>query len=265
MTAAQAVLHLFQWHIEFFQDKTNSIRVLNAAMVNGYSIVTFQRPLKATDKFDLPIVSNRSQAIVWAIGPLNQRLEVSYHSLYTKGDRFIQFGREPVWNCPISENDMKMSHDENVEELYEPQHHTKPQPRPTPSPATYRPPQHRRYAEIEDDRRPSQSSQLNHGPPKVPPTPRPVSKNKAWEIPPIQCYEPEDGVFYAQMGPTGGKQGYPAITGKLMISRELRILYQLRRFRSRRLGHLLVHKWSVDSGNQCGSRQDVHIRSRRWQ
>lgn len=46
------------------------------------------------------------------------------------------------------------------------------------------------------------------------PTPKPVAKqNGAWDIPPIQCFEPEDGVFYAQMGPTGGKQGYPAITG----------------------------------------------------
>lgn len=26
--------------------------------------------------------------------------------------------------------------------------------------------------------------------------------------------EPEDGVFYAQIGPTGGKRGYSAITGK---------------------------------------------------
>lgn len=46
------------------------------------------------------------------------------------------------------------------------------------------------------------------------PTPAPVTDRNAWEIPPIQCYEPEDGVFYAQMGPTGGKRGYPAITGQ---------------------------------------------------
>lgn len=45
------------------------------------------------------------------------------------------------------------------------------------------------------------------------PTPAPASQSGAWDIPPIQCYEPDDGVFYAQMGPTGGKQGYPAITG----------------------------------------------------
>lgn len=40
-----------------------------------------------------------------------------------------------------------------------------------------------------------------------------MSRNKFWEIPPIQCHEPDDGVFYAQLGPTGGKQGYSAITG----------------------------------------------------
>lgn len=48
---------------------------------------------------------------------------------------------------------------------------------------------------------------------KSPPTPAPAPKDEAWEIPPIQCNEPDDGVLYAQMGPTGGKRGYPAITG----------------------------------------------------
>ena len=32
------------------------------------------------------------------------------------------------------------------------------------------------------------------------PTPAPVAKPaKAWFIPPIQCFEPEDGVFFAQV------------------------------------------------------------------
>lgn len=50
---------------------------------------------------------------------------------------------------------------------------------------------------------------------KVVPTPKAVTKRNAWHIPPIQCDEPDDGVFYAQLGPTGGKRGYPAITGTL--------------------------------------------------
>jgi len=53
--------------------------------------------------------------------------------------------------------------------------------------------------------------------PRPVPKPAPVEKNVAWDIPAIQCYEPDDGVFYAQMGPTGGKHGYSAITGQLLF------------------------------------------------
>ena len=37
---------------------------------------------------------------MWAIGPLNQKLEVSYHRLHNHGDLFIDFARTPKWNCP---------------------------------------------------------------------------------------------------------------------------------------------------------------------
>lgn len=74
-------------------------------MVNGYSIVTYQRPLKASDELDHPILTNRSQAIIWAIGPLNERQEVSFHSRYLKTDRFIEFGRPPAWNCPMPDQE----------------------------------------------------------------------------------------------------------------------------------------------------------------
>lgn len=72
------------------------------------------------------------------------------------------------------------------------------------------------YAEIENDRR----QQVVPAPARAPAVPR----SKHWEIPPIQCFEPDDGVFYAQMGPTGGKQGYPAITGLLHTTRWLFII-----------------------------------------
>lgn len=173
-------------------------------MVNGYSIVTYQRPLRATDKFDLPIVANQSQAIAWAIGPLNQRLEVSYHSLYARQTKLIQFGREPLWNCPLSESEMKMMADvEDEPELYSPPNRYEQNSRPV----QQQPEQFQNFAEPQDADRRAQSQSV---PARVPQTPR----NKYWEIPPVECYEPEDGVFYAQMGPTGGKQGYPAITGE---------------------------------------------------
>lgn len=122
---------------------------MNAATVNGYSIVTYQRPLKATDEFDLPIIGNSSQAIAWAIGPLNQRYEVSYHSLFSKQTKLIQFGREPSWNCPLSENDMKMidaGSDDN-EELYDP-----PTQQSDQSSQAYHP-QHNNYEELENVRK----------------------------------------------------------------------------------------------------------------
>jgi hypothetical protein len=53
-------------------------------MVNGYSIVTFQRPLKAQDELDIDIVTNGTQPVIWAIGPLNSRNEVSYHRIANK-------------------------------------------------------------------------------------------------------------------------------------------------------------------------------------
>lgn len=193
----------FNLYFYFDQDKTNSIRVLNAATVNGYSIVTYQRPLKATDEFDLPIIVNSSQAIAWAIGPLNQRLEVSFHSLYSRSTKLIQFGREPQWNCPLSENDMKMMEPEYNEEIYE----SSPQPIEQTQSSIGHASHHNNYAEYESERRGSQSVQSL--PARVPL----AQRKKHWEIPPIQCHEPDDGVFYAQMGPTGGKQGYPAITG----------------------------------------------------
>ena len=96
-----------------FKNNTNSVRLLNAAMVNGYSIVTYQRPLKASDELDRQIITNRSQAIIWAVGPLNERREVSFHSHYLKTDKFIEFGRPPVWNCPMPVGEMSQVHGDN--------------------------------------------------------------------------------------------------------------------------------------------------------
>ncbi|XP_045532789.1 protein Skeletor, isoforms D/E isoform X1 [Pieris brassicae] len=165
-----------------FEPHTGSIRLLNAALVNGYSIVTYQRPLRASDKLDLPIFTNASQPIIWAIGPINSKGQVSYHQYFTKGDKFLEFGRAPLWNCPMPEG----------EEDGSPQ---------LASPTTRL---------QEPDRETSSQAVIKPNP--VPP-PASVAKSVPWEIPGIECYEPPDGVFYAQMGPTGGKQGYSAITG----------------------------------------------------
>lgn len=199
------------------KDNTNSIRLLNAAIVNDYSIVTYQRPLKAADAYDQSIFVNGTQAILWAIGPLNQRFEVSYHTQFLKKTKLIDFGRQPFWNCPIPEHDGKPAaltdtansasqpqtqklNQNRVDMQKRPQ---RPQQQPQRSP-----PQHQQQQQQHQ----VQTKQTTT--PRPMPTPKPHPKKDAWEIPPIQCHEPEDGVFYAQMGPTGGKRGYPAITGE---------------------------------------------------
>ncbi len=49
--------------------------------------------------------------------------------------------------------------------------------------------------------------------------PKPARRPKdPWFVPPIQCHEPEDGVFFVQIGPTGGENGYAAITGVVLQS-----------------------------------------------
>ncbi|KAF5269717.1 hypothetical protein FQA39_LY08640 [Lamprigera yunnana] len=218
-------------------DQSNNIVPLNGAVVNGYSIVTYQRPLKKSDIYDKEIFTNRSQPIIWAIGPLNQRDEASFHSHWTKNDHFIDFGRQAKWNCPFPETEqptMKVA--TPVHQTYKYQQVTDAsieynESSPTVSNRNRKPQRRRgesnrsvvRQESIDNVAKDSERSLLrtrqnvrkeqNTEKVRSVPLPAPATKKGAWEIPSIQCYEPEDGVFYAQMGPTGGKRGYSAITG----------------------------------------------------
>ncbi|XP_042220743.1 uncharacterized protein LOC121865425 isoform X2 [Homarus americanus] len=142
---------------------SNNVRLLNAALINDFTMLTFQRPLRSVDFSDAPILTNGSQAVIWAVGPVNSQGDTSYHTLRLRGDMFVDFGRTPQWNCPLPE-------DQN-----------------------------------------SQSKTSTSRGPTNPAPARPAAN--PWFIPPIPCYEPEDGVLYAQIGPTGGDNGYNAITG----------------------------------------------------
>lgn len=145
---------------EKIQRNTNNVRLLNSAYINEFTMLTYRKPLKASDAYDTEIYTNRSQPIVWAIGPVNSKGETGYHTKRLEGTKMLDFARIPRWNCPISKK------------------------------------------EKED----TQKSSLSTDPAPAPPVARP------WSIPPITCDVPEDGVFFAQIGPTGGENGYSAIT-----------------------------------------------------
>ena len=130
---------------------------------------------------------------MWAIGPLNERQETSYHRLHNNGDLFIDFARTPKWNCPLPDDSVKQMSAPAINS------HTtvRPQLRPQPSEPSVNP-------------QPSAQPQ--------PPTqsqPKPVEQpnSNAWKIPALIC--PSDTTLRAQIGPTGGSKGYSSITGKV--------------------------------------------------
>ena len=96
------------------QGKTNNLELRSAVQSKDYTIITYQRPLKGSDVYDKHIYLNRSQAIIWALGPLNDRNEVSYHPIYLKNDHFIDFGRAAKWNCPLTDKAAMQASDQKT-------------------------------------------------------------------------------------------------------------------------------------------------------
>jgi len=139
----------------------NDVKLLNSAVINEFTMLTYRRPLARDDQYDTSIATNQSHAVIWAMGPINSKGEVSYHQKRINQKLLVDFGRIPKWNCPIAGQPNRGS------------------------------------------KKPSRVQE----PKKAPKSAKP------WYVPPIQCHEPADGVFFAQIGPTGGNAGYPAITG----------------------------------------------------
>ena len=75
---------------------TEDVRLLNAALINGFTMITFQRPLLAADKLtDKQIFTNASQPIIWAVGPVNSQGHPSYHSARGQGAFYELFFSTP--------------------------------------------------------------------------------------------------------------------------------------------------------------------------
>ena len=82
----------------------DNVKLLNSAIINEFTMLTFRRPLQKDDQFDSAILTNQSQAVIWAMGPINNRGEVSKHLKRNKDTMLLDFGRIPQWNCPIAGN-----------------------------------------------------------------------------------------------------------------------------------------------------------------
>ncbi|XP_037092885.1 protein Skeletor, isoforms B/C-like [Pollicipes pollicipes] len=80
----------------------NDVRLLNSAFINGFSMLTLQRPLKAADRLDRSISTQQPQAVIWAVGPVSGAGDIGYHRRRVRGDLLLHFGRRPAWNCPVT-------------------------------------------------------------------------------------------------------------------------------------------------------------------
>lgn len=114
------------------------------------------------------------------------------------GDLLIDFGRSPFWNCPAPED---------------------PTPNTAVTPINQRRPTQPTTEEVPWSALEGNAVGANSHPlPKTtvaPTLPPSIANKRPWYIPAIECNEPENHVFYAHLGPSGGSQGYNAITGSL--------------------------------------------------
>ncbi|CAL1300524.1 unnamed protein product [Larinioides sclopetarius] len=79
----------------------NNLLLLNATQFSRTTIITFKRPLKAEDKiYDQNIYTDGPQAVLWAVGPLEEGNLPGTPKLRTRGNLLLDFGRDPNWNCP---------------------------------------------------------------------------------------------------------------------------------------------------------------------
>ncbi|CAL8071837.1 unnamed protein product [Orchesella dallaii] len=230
-----------------WKEGTNNVRMLSAASVNGFTILTFQRKLGAADIYDKAILTNGSQPVIWAVGPIKDGL-AHYHFLRNKDDLYIDFGRSPRWECPEPEAEPETSQNSPSPATIllqstqtaaassaqntaggggggavtvSSQSFTTTTTSPYPSTSSITTTTTTAPTSTEKE---SVTTQSTASPvPELSGSSAPSQEYKApvtapsptsWAVPPIPCYEPDDRVYYAQLGPTGGAYGYRTITGR---------------------------------------------------
>ena len=54
----------------------NDVKLLNSAVINEFTMLTYRRPLARDDQYDTSISTNQSQAVIWAMGPINSKVNI---------------------------------------------------------------------------------------------------------------------------------------------------------------------------------------------
>lgn len=208
----------------------DSLTLLHGAIVNGYSMVTFKRPqLGVDEQYDQHVYSDGQQSVLWAIGSLNNKQEIAQHRLKTNSNVFIDFARNPQWNCPIPDLNASLhsttgqSNNNNNNQLSPispaaSQVDARVVSSRGSQPTTASVPETKLVDQPIEPVAPdvalsANRLQFDHSSPMVNRKPTNASSDSgAWFVPSIVC--PSEKTLYAQIGPTGGKRGYEALTGR---------------------------------------------------
>ena len=90
-----------------FQGGKSHVELLNAVSRDNYTMITYRRPLKSSDTFDVRILTNprTSQNIFWSVGYKSSAMRKKFKPDKNIGLVQINFGRRPQWNCPKGEDE----------------------------------------------------------------------------------------------------------------------------------------------------------------
>ena len=90
-----------------FQGGKSHVELLNAVSRDNYTMITYRRPLKSSDTFDVRILTDprTSQNIFWSVGYKSSAMRKKFKPDKNIGLVQINFGRRPQWNCPKGEDE----------------------------------------------------------------------------------------------------------------------------------------------------------------
>ena len=80
----------------------NDVRLLNSAIINDFTMLTFRQPLSSRDRYDKNIFTNRSQPIIWAVGPVNNKVSLAVTGLNQtfrnfRASKSSRFEQQEIW------------------------------------------------------------------------------------------------------------------------------------------------------------------------
>ena len=118
--------YIFSWRIFLrfvnsisslnFQGGSKQVELLNAVSRDNYTMITYKRPLKASDVYDVAIstLPKFQQNVFWSIGYKSSEMRKIHKPQKNDEPIPVVFGRRPKWNCPVEGEDFEKEVDDDI-------------------------------------------------------------------------------------------------------------------------------------------------------